>query len=291
MNQVLTWNGTAWISSAPGGDGNLRFQNNAFTPNNATGSDGDLMVVHHLDSSNVWTTSRLIGPKAAGAWPANGAVNANGDRIHLPHRSLTMQNADLLPGWRMVFDSAWTTGTVPADLNRSGTFGGTGYQASVSGSLVGLFRNQQAKDAGMAFFSAAVQIDALPEASRHLWLGQIIAPGGIYGYYIRIANGGALVIGVGDAFLGPAHTTLASGMTVSVGDTIVFERFGNRLTVMKTLTSGRTLQGAEGTSTHRPLNATVEDSDPLYARTFAASSFGIATDSTTVRASKVRFAG
>jgi hypothetical protein len=281
------------FAAPPGGsaDGNLRFQNNDFTPNNATGSNGDMMVVHYPDLSNVWTTLRLVGPKAAGVWPAADAINANGDRIHLPYRSKTMLNSDLLPGWKLTFDTAWATGAAPTDLYKDGTFGGTGWQANASGNLVGLTRYHQAKDAGMAFFSAAFQIDTLPEASRFLYVGQLISVGGIYGYYVRIDSAGALVIGVGDAFLGPAHTTLASGMTVAAGDTVVFERFGNRFTVAKTSGAGRTLLAADAAAASRPLSATFEETDPLYARTFAASSFGICTTSSSVRVSKLRFAG
>jgi hypothetical protein len=276
----------------PVSDGNLRYQNNAFTPNNATGSNGDMMVVHFPDTSNIRTNTRLVGPKAAGSWPAADAVDANGDKIYLPYRSKTQQSSDLIPGWRLTFDTAWATGAAPTDMVKDGNFGGTGWQASVAGTISGLSRYHQVKEAPMAFFSGAFTITALPEATRFFFFGQIITSGSqVYGYCIRIEASGALTIRMMD-FVNGVDTALASGMTVVANDTIVFERFGYRLTVRKTNGTARTLLDADAAASSRPLSTYIDDvSDPLYAKSFSGASFGLATNSTAVRVEKVRFAG
>jgi hypothetical protein len=294
--QVLTANGAgvAPTYQAAAGDGKLFVQEGATTPNNANGNNGDFMVLSYEQGTGFSNFARLIGPKAAGAWPAGGAnsqINTYGDYIGLPQRSKTMKSSDLLPGWQMDFDTAWATGTVPSDLTRDGTFGGAWY-SSVAGTTVGLSRYKPATGAGMAFFSGQFKITTLPESTRFFYFGQIVtSASSVYGYCARIDSAGAVTIRIEDAF--GVSSTLDSGMTVAVNDSVLVERFGYRFTVMKTATTGREWLDADAAATSRPLNARIGQgsTDSLYARLFAASSFGLATNSVSVRVSEVGFAG
>jgi hypothetical protein len=144
----------------------------------------------------------------------------------------------------------------------------------------------------MAFFSGQFKITTLPEASRFFYFGQIVGSGGaVYGYCARIDSTGAVTIRIEDAF--GVSSTLDSGMTVAVNDSVLVERFGYRFTVMKTATTGREWLDADAAATQRPLNARIGQgaTDSLYARLLAASSFGLATNSTAVRVSEVGFSG
>ena len=294
--QVLTANGAgvAPTYQTASGDGKLFVQEGATTPNNANGNNGDFMVLSYEGGLGFSNYARLIGPKAAGAWPTGGAssqINSAGDYIGLPQRSKTMKSGDLLPGWQMDFDTAWATGTVPSDLTRDGTFGGAWY-SSASGTTVGLSRYKPATGAGMAFFSGQFKITTLPEATRFFYFGQIITSGSsVYGYCARIDSAGAVTIRIEDAFVG--SSTLDSGMTVAVNDSVLVERFGYRFTVRKTATTGREWLDADAAAASRPLNARIGQgsTDSLYARLFGASSFGLATNSASVRVSEVGFAG
>jgi hypothetical protein len=82
-------------------------------------------------------------------------------------------------------------------------------------------------------------------------------------------------------------------MTVAVNDSVLVERFGYRFTVRKTATTGREWLDADAAAASRPLNARIGQgsTDSLYARLFGASSFGLATNSASVRVSEVGFAG
>jgi len=192
----------------------------------------------------------------------------------------------------MDFDTAWATGTVPTDLSRDGTFGGAWYSSS-GGTMAGISRYRPAtSNAPMAFFSGQFKITTLPEATRFFYFGQIVtSAGSVYGYCARIDSAGAVTIRIEDAFIG--SSTLDSGMTVAVNDSVLVERFGYRFTVRKTATTGREWLDADATATSRPLNARIGQgsTDALYARQLGGSSFGLATNSANVRVSEVGFAG
>jgi hypothetical protein len=293
--QVLTANGAgvAPTYQTASGDGKVVYEG-ANVPNNATGANGDFMVLSYEGGLGFSNYARLIGPKASGVWPTGGAnsqINSAGDYIGLPQRSKTMKSSDLLPGWQMDFDTTWATGTVPSDLTRDGTFGGAWY-SSASGTTVGLSRYKPATGAGMAFFSGQFKITTLPESTRFFYFGQIITSGSsVYGYCARIDSAGAVTIRIEDAI--GTSSTLDSGMTVAVNDSVLVERFGYRFTVMKTATTGREWLDADAAATSRPLNARIGQgsTDSLYARLFGASSFGLATNSASVRVSEVGFVG
>lgn len=294
--QVLTANGAgvAPTYQAASGDGKVVYEG-ANVPNNATGANGDFMVLSYDAGNGSPNYARLIGPKAAGAWPTGGAnsqINSAGDYIGLPQRSKTMKSSDLIAGWAMDFDTAWATGTVPTDLARDGTFGGAWYSSS-GGTMAGISRYRPAtSNAPMAFFSGQFKITTLPEATRFFYFGQIITGGGsIYGYCARIDSAGAVTIRIEDAIVG--SSTLDSGMTVAVNDSVLVERFGYRFTVRKTATTGREWLDADAAATSRPLNARIGQgsTDALYARQLGGSSFGLATNSASVRVSEVGFAG
>ncbi len=292
--QVLTANGAgvAPTYQAATGDGKVVVQTNSHTPNNATGNNGDMMITAYDPLTSEPVYSKVVGPKASGAWPASDAINAGGDRLFLPLRSKTMKHADLVPGWRMDFDTAWATGTVPTDLNRNGTFGGAWYSSS-AGTYAGISRYRQAAGAPLAFFSGQFTITTLPESGRFFIFGNGIGSAGWYGYGLRIESTGAATIRLVDPFIGPTDLALATGMTVAVNDTIVFERFGWRLTAYKTSGTGRTLLGPDNaTATNRPMSALIDPTrGAYYADLYSGSSFGLTTNSASVRVSNVYFAG
>lgn len=292
--QVLTANGAgvAPTYQAAAGDGKVVVQTNSHTPNNATGNNGDMMITAYDAGTSGAVFAKVVGPKAAGAWPASDAINSGGDRVFLPLRSKTMKNADLISGWRMDFDTTWATGTVPSDLTKDGTFGGAWYSSS-AGTYAGMARYRQAAGAPLAFFSGQFTITTLPESGRFFIFGNGISAGGWYGYGLRIESTGAATIRLIDPFIGPTDLALATGMTVAVNDTIVFERFGWRLTAYKTSGTGRTLLGPENaTATNRPMNALIDPTrGAYYADLYSGSSFGLATNSASVRVSNVYFAG
>jgi hypothetical protein len=282
--------GIKWAAST-GADGKVITQTGATTPNNANGANNDYMVLSYDGGQGGTNFAKLIGPKTAGAWPTDGQIDADGNHIYLPTRSKTMKSSDLLPGWQMDFNTAWATGTVPSDMSREGTFGGAWY-STTSGTLAAMSRYRSAQSTGMAFFSGQFKITTLPEASRFFYFGQIVGSGGaVYGYCARIDSAGAVTIRIEDAF--GVSSTLDSGMTVAVNDSVLVERFGYRFTVMKTATTGREWLDADAAATQRPLNARIGQgaTDSLYARLLAASSFGLATNSTAVRVSEVGFTG
>ena len=234
-----------------------------------------------------------LSARKGGTWTASLMDDATDSmQIALPYRSLSMVSADLLPGWRLAFEDSYATSTVPKDLYRVGTFGGAWY-ASVSGTKAHLGRGRSGS-VSMPFFSAKFTITALPEATRFLWFGQFYTSGNnIYGYGLRIDSTGATTLRVIDPSNEPTpvDTALATGMTVAVNDTIVLERFGWRMSVAKTAGVGRQLLGAEnGTSGNRPLHAELKASEG-FATSLASNSFGLATDSTSVRISNVSFSG
>lgn len=292
--QVLTANGAgvAPTYQAAAGDGKVVVQTNSHTPNNATGNNADMMITAYDPGTGGGVLAKVVGPKSAGAWPASDAINSGGDRVFLPLRSKTMKHADLVPGWRMDFDTTWATGTVPSDLTRDGTFGGAWY-SSAAGTYAGISRYRQAAGAPLAFFSGQFTITTLPESGRFFIFGNGISSGGWYGYGLRIESTGAATIRLVDPFIGPTDLALATGMTVAVNDTIVFERFGWRLTAYKTSGTGRTLLGPENaTATNRPMNALIDPTrGAFYADLYSGSSFGLTTNSASVRVSNVYFAG
>jgi hypothetical protein len=273
-------------------DGKVVVQTNSHTPNNATGNNGDMMITAYDPGTSGGVLAKVVGPKSAGAWPASDAINSGGDRVFLPLRSKTMKHADLVPGWRMDFDTTWATGTVPSDLTRDGTFGGAWY-SSAAGTYAGISRYRQAAGAPLAFFSGQFTITTLPESGRFFIFGNGIGSSGWYGYGLRIESTGAATIRLVDPFIGPTDLALATGMTVAVNDTIVFERFGWRLTAYKTSGTGRTLLGPENaTATNRPMNALIDPTrGTFYADQYSGSSFGLTTNSASVRVSNVYFAG
>ncbi len=292
--QVLTANGAgvAPTYQAAAGDGKVVVQTNSHTPNNATGNNADMMITAYDPGTGGGVLAKVVGPKSAGAWPASDAINSGGDRVFLPLRSKTMKHADLVPGWRMDFDTTWATGTVPSDLTRDGTFGGAWY-SSAAGTYAGISRYRQAAGAPLAFFSGQFTITTLPESGRFFIFGNGISSAGWYGYGLRIESTGAATIRLVDPFIGPTDLALATGMTVAVNDTIVFERFGWRLTAYKTSGTGRTLLGPENaTATNRPMNALIDPTrGAFYADLYSGSSFGLTTNSASVRVSNVYFAG
>jgi hypothetical protein len=292
--QVLTANGAgvAPTYQTASGDGKVVVQTNSHTPNNATGNNSDMMITAYDPGTSGGVFSKVVGPKAAGAWPASDAINAGGDRVFLPLRSKTMKHADLVPGWRMDFDTTWATGTVPSDLTRNGTFGGAWYSSS-AGTYAGMSRYRQASGAPLAFFSCQFTITTLPESGRFFFIGNGIGSAGWYGYALRIESTGAATIRLVDPFIGPTDLALATGMTVAVNDTIILERFGWRLTAYKTSGTGRTLLGADNaTAANRPMNALIDPTrGAYYADLYSGSSFGLSTNSASVRVSNVYFAG
>lgn len=233
------------------------------------------------------------GPNYATLGTAKSTVltDLNGAKVYLPVRSLSMTSSELIPGWTLDFNTAWATGTVPVDMNRNGTFGGAWY-STVSGTPAEMtrYRSFEGGNNAMAFFSGQFKITALPEAGRFLHFGQFAA--GPHGFGIRIESTGAATLRIVDTY-GGVNLVLDSGMTVAVNDSIVVERFGYRLTAMKTATTGRELLSADAAATSRPLNARLGQgtTDSFYARVLAGSSFGLSTDSTAVRISEVGFCG
>jgi len=265
--------------------------NNSIASN--LGTENDIGVLHY-NGGNGFAHFATLSRRSGGTWSGTGSNwNSTGDKIYLPARSTSMASANLIPGWSFPFQDAWSTGTLPNDVARDGTFGGAWY-ASSSGTVAGVYRYRTGSlNSAMAFFSCTFQITALPETNRFLWIGQSINQGNtIYGLCLRVDSLGACTLRAIDTYAGPGDATLDSGMTVALNDWVLVERFGARLTAMKT--SGNTrawLDADETTSTNRPLNARVGLSSDGYANSFAATSFGLATDSTSLRINTVRFAG
>lgn len=285
--------------STSGSDVKPVVQTSSAAPDNATGVNGDVMVVVRDGGATSNHAGQLVGPKAAGAWPQNTnfypSLGAANEIVSLPVRSVSMRAGDLLPGWAMEFQTSWLTGTVPSDMTRVGTFGGTGYQASVSGTraFISRSRTNLRPRSGMAFFSAFFRITALPEASRFVHVGQFTDSGGApYGYGARIDSAGNVTLRSIDSFIS-GDVQLASGLSVAANDWLIVERFGWTMTVSKIASGSRQLLGPENaTSTNRPIKARVGDDDAdVYAPQFAACSFGMFTDSTSVRLERLRFAG
>jgi hypothetical protein len=256
----------------------------SFASNTAQGGDGDIAI--SLTDNGTGNIQRVVlQEKTSGIWQ-QGITPINGTRVQLPYRSLSMGSSDLLPGWTLYFLDSWATNaTVNGDLFRDGTFGGPWY-SSVSGTNAGFQRNRGGNP--LPFFSGRFQITALPEASRFFHFGQFVnSSTNIYGYGLRIESTGALTLRMID---GGTNTALATGMTVAVNDTIVLERFGWRMTVYKTTGVGRTLNNSDAAAASRPLSAQLRSNEG-FATYFAASSFGLVTDSNSVRVNNVEFVG
>jgi hypothetical protein len=302
--QVLTAGAStiSWATPAGGADGKLFVKSDATDTGTVGAGDGnnsDMALV--VNDSSARSYARLVGPKSAGAWPANDAVDAAGNHIHLPVRSKTMKSSDLLPGWSLAFDPTWATGTAPSDIKKEGTFGGAWY--STSASSVAFFsrvRQSQENGGAMAFFSCCFTITALPEAGGFFSIGQVGGGGGGGAYQngiiAQINSSGNLTLRAVETYYG-VNIQIASGMTVAANDNIIIERFGYKVSAYKTAGATRPFLGPEnGTSTNRPISGWVRDpssntTDEGYAGIYAASSFGLYTNSTNVRVSNVRFAG
>lgn len=254
--------------------------------NTAIGADNDISI-YMINAGTGGAQRADLRVRQSGTW-SNALNTTDGTKIALPHRSRSMTSSDLLPGWSMSFADAYATGTVPDDLFRSGTFGGAWY-SSAAGTRVGFCRARAGNP--MAFFSGMFTITTLPEAGRFFYFGQFYTSGtDLFGYGLRLESTGAITLRVIDTY-STVDTALATGMTAAANDTIVLERFGYRMSVAKTATTGRALLGAENaTATNRPIHAQLKAIES-YATSFAASSFGIATDSASVRVSGIEFAG
>jgi hypothetical protein len=266
-------------------------------PVDGLGADGDYAIINY-DGGNSGNRhhAAFVGPKAAGVWPAT--IGTRGDKIVMPMRSLSMVAASLIPGWEVGFQGSWCTGTVPADMKRDGTFGGTSFQSNASGNYVGLTRfraNEGAASLGsLAFFSGAVKIGTLPEASRFAFFGQFGMSGQPWGYGARIDSFGAVSLVIVDFSF--TVTVLDSGMTISAGDRIIVERFANRMSIYRVPSGGWAALDADAAAASRPLNALVGPSlfdsyTDYYASLIGGSSFGWITNSTSVRASEMKVSG
>jgi hypothetical protein len=292
---VLTANGPGvaptWQAAAGGGaDGKVLVQTSSATPNNALGNNNDFLVIAHEVSDR--TVARLVGPKSAGAWPTGGQIDSAGNQIRLPIRSKSMTSSDLISGWMVNYGDFTATGAAPSDFTKFGTFGGNWYSSS-SGMDAAWCRQKTASDsAPLAFLSVQFQITTLPEAGRFLYVGNIGYVSGIYGYCARIASTGAVIIELRDAIVG--NVTLDSGMTVAANDFILFERFGHRFTVQKTAGTAREWLGQDNaTVANRPLiaRAPAMFNSDIYASQFSIQSFGLVTDSASVRITNPVFEG
>jgi hypothetical protein len=282
--------GLKWAAST-GADGKVITQTGATTPNNANGANNDFMVLSYDGGSAQQTLARLIGPKTAGAWPTNGQIDSDGNQIRLPYRSKSMSSGDLLPGWFVNYANFTATGAAPSDFLKGGTFGGNWYSSS-SGTMAYWGRNRYGSTAPLSFFSVTFQITTLPEAGRFFYIGQLGFSSTPYGYCARIESTGAVTIREEDAFTG--STLLDSGLTVAANDFILVERFGHRLSVQKSAGTGREWLGPENaTATNRPLNARLSPlpGDDGYGGLFSVQSFGLATDSASVRVTDPVFCG
>ena len=304
--QVLTADssqttGLKWsTASSGGGDGKVIIDTNS-SINSSSGNNGDLGITVYDGGDDNSARSSIVGIKAAGAWPSTGLNSYNG-RIYLPYRTKTFLSADFLPGWQLTLPASYcVSGNNPVDISSYGTFNGTvnNFNANTSGSraYLGFNRNTYTSGGGpMAFFSVRFKITVLPESGRFLWVGQIkdnsstITAAAPTGYSVRIDSSGNVTIRVSDYQVAGSETQLASGMTVAANDYIVFERFGQRLTVYKTSGATRPLLGAENsTAANRPLNALVLADG--YVQFYASSSLGISTDSTSIRITDLVFGG
>ena len=280
------------IVSNPGGPATL--------PVNSLGTIGD-SAVHVIGPAGVGSReyAALVGPKAASVGPNNGWPSSFcGGFLTLPWRSSSFQPADLQPGWAVFVQNNWATGTVPADLTRTGAFASTAWESSAAGTKAYLGRYRAGSDeCGMAFFSAAIRLSVLPEATRYAWIGQLVLSGStLYGYGARIDSAGGVALVLCDFGLG-AGTVLDSGMTYAVNETLVVERFGHQMQAFRAATDGYTTYTPDdATSAKRPLRAAVgrnlyDLGVEAYASGVAGSSIGYATDSASVRVSQMRFAG
>jgi hypothetical protein len=287
--QVLTANGAgvAPTYQAAAGDGKLFVQTGSATPSNANGNNNDFMVLVYDASAT--TRARLIGPKTAGAWPTGGQIDSDGNQIMLPIRSKTMRSGDLISGWEVRYADFTATGSAPSDFQKDGTFGGAWY-SSTSGTSAAWCRNRTPSSAPLAFLSVQFQITTLPEAGRFLYVGNIAYSGGVYGYCAKISSTGAVLLQSEDAFSG--SITLDSGMTVAANDFILFERFGHRLTIQKTSGTAREWLGQDNaTVANRPLIGRAEATPSTYGAIFSVQSFGLCTDSASVRINNPVFQG
>jgi hypothetical protein len=135
----------------------------------------------------------------------------------------------------------------------------------------------------MAFFSMAVKVSTMPESTRYVYAGQLgyDSTYGLFGYVIRISNGGAWEIGAWQEGLGGYTSMVTGGTGFSNGDTLVVERFGNRITGHRiasgTYSIASSLQGI-------PTGFT-------FADLLAKSSFGIATDANSARLTSIKING
>jgi hypothetical protein len=176
-------------------------------------------------------------------------------------------------------------------MEKGGTFGGNWYSSS-SGTMAYWGRTRYGSTAPLSFFSVTFQITTLPEAGRFFYIGQLGWSSGNYGYCARIDSAGAVTIRLEDQFVG--SITLDSGLTVAANDFILVERFGHRLSVQKSAGTGREWLGPENaTATNRPLNArlTPLPAGDSYGGLFSVQSFGLSTDSASVRVSNPVFVG
>ena len=261
-------------------------------PAAGTGADGDYALgLRNTGGANDFPRpAYLWGPKAAGAWPSTPYMGAGNytRAVVLAQRTESMKTGVILPGWQHEYLSGWWTGTLPNDMNRANTFGGAGY-SSVSGTMAMLcFQPQMdtTTTAPLAFFSCDWDIDALPEASRYAWAGNLLDGAGAtpYGYAARVDSAGTVTLwkmsGIG------GNTQLGTGsFTVSAGDRICVQRFANQLWAYKVAS------GSRNATSHIYAHLVNTQTDDGFSYLFGAASFGYCTDSNSVRLGRLDFSG
>jgi hypothetical protein len=253
----------------------------AGTSSPSGGSDGDWAL--HVGASGVSSGGGGTGDlldgrlwsKRSGTWYET--VNSAGMHAHVPVRK-SHESAGIVPGYKIVVDSTWITGTVPTGLDESGlsvtsgnihaTTGGTwGYLAVVSADAAA------GSSAGMSFFSFATKIVTLPDAGRYLYIGQMAWASDVYGIVVKVDSSGTFTIYDNQGAFG--ETALSdTGTGVAAGSYLVVERFGNRMTAYR---SG---------ASDKKLNSKVEayvGTVGTYSGNASKSGWGFATNSNTLR--------
>lgn len=284
--QFLRGDGTFATPAGGSADGTLIAGTAA--PSAGVGNNGDWYVQENY-ASDFYALSAgglVTGPKAAGAWPAFPA--AQGGRYFI-ERSKSMAHGPA-PSWRIIVQTAWAT-TPPNDVavinvaNSGASFYSTagGTLASISGPSV----TGNAPSAAMAFQSHRCKITVLPDAGHYLWLGAFMANNAMYGYCVRVDSTGACELWKVDDVNGYTAISGTSGvLTISAGDFLYFERFALRIAAWKSTPANSVTQGN--------LTQKIEGSLPaqqVWAASYGAGCFGIATDSATVRFQDVVFSG
>jgi hypothetical protein len=254
------------------------------------GSNGDWSaLIADLDvaSSEPGLDGRLFR-KSAGVWST--ALDADGTKAHLIVRSASVQQG-VPAGWSLTCpaDGSWLSST-PVDMLAGGLSYSSGYYATTAGTkgYLTYTRHGSASTAGMAFFSLVATIATMPEASRYVYAGQLgYATGlGLFGFVVRVANGGAWEIGVWQEGIGGYASLVTGGTGFANGDMLIVERFGNRITGHRIASGTHSI--ASSLSARVPVDNGYGYS---FANSIAKSAFGIATDANSARLTKVLING